>query len=179
MARVFEFFKKNCFFLVSLVLFFLLFPKVKKEIFGDGSDDNSASDYLGGNIDQVNKGVIVGSDGEEYFRYGNKRVRLTTGNKAKVVEYVNMLYMYLSNNTNSVYDWVFDDDLHFYTPEIQATLNDYKRWCNNQETWLHYFAYVWIELHSIQFLDYLKIQLDAEGYDATRTNVKNLNLFYF
>ena len=187
MDKIFNFFKQNWQYLIFVLVVLLLFwDKVKEgfqKIFNptarDDANDNSSSNYLGGQISPNDKGIKVGADGEEYFHYGNKKVRLTSGNKAKVVDYVNTIYMYCQSNTTSLADWFWNSDLHFYTGEIQATLNDYNSWCSRQETWLHYFAYVWLDLHSVQFIDYLKCSMDAEGYDATKYYVSNLSQFYF
>lgn len=179
MSKVLLWLKSYWVYLVPLVGVLFLIPLLKKWFGGDGSQDRSGSDYLADQLPDEVKGVIVGSDGLEYFRYGNKRVRLTEGNKAKVVQYVDLLYQYLSVNTNSMADWLLNDALHFYTGEVQMALNDYNRWNGNQVTWMHYFAYVWLVLHDVPFLDYLKSKMDGEGYDATRCNVPYLGYFYY
>lgn len=187
MGKILSFFKSNWhFLLVFFVVVSIFWEKIIdwfKSIFNpdarDEADDDSPSDYLGSQCEKENKGVKVCEDGLEYFYYGKKRVRLTVENKAVVANYCTVVFNYMASNTNSITDWILDDTLHFYTGEIQATLNHYLDWCQEQETWIHYFAYVFIQLHTVQFLDYLRASLDAEGYEATSHYVKPLSLFYY
>lgn len=165
---------------VALVLFWDKIKSLFEHTIEDDMSNNSGSTYLGDQVNQDEKGPYIGEDGLEYFRYGKKKVRLTDTAKGQVVQYVNLLYEYLSHNTTSLMDWLLDDGtIHFYTGEIQATLNEYCKRVRNQETLIHYFAYVWIQLYSVNFLDYLKSKMDAEGYQATQTYVPMLGMFYY
>lgn len=185
MEKILSFLKSNWKYLIPIILLIVLFFSKIKDFFAsvfnpspqDRDTNLSGSDYIGLSDDE--KGIFVDSDGREWFRYGKRKVQINDIVKSKVVQGCDLVYNYVSSNAIDFIEWLTDDTTHFYKSEIISILKQVCLYCNNNETWIHYFAYIWLELHNVPFIDYLKSCVSAEDYEQICKEVPKLNLFYY